>query len=207
MMHPLVYDWNRVGNKPNLELALLDEVLRDGLQFPSVRHPTIEQKLQILHLIDTLGIDTANIGLPGAGPQFVQGTEQLAREIADRRHKSRRTVLLGRCLPTSSRSPRSLSASDPDRVLYLHWLQPNPAVRRGLDTRWFGASDGKSGFLRGSGRITCHARDRGHDESRPRNTPPPLHSRHPQRRFPAVYHRHCGACDAGWSGGGGSFCC
>src|SRR5688500_10505876 len=58
-----------------------DETLRDGLQSPSVRTPTIDQKIEILHLIDRLGIDTADIGLPGAGPHVVQDVARLAREI------------------------------------------------------------------------------------------------------------------------------
>lgn len=62
-----------------------DETLRDGLQSPSVRCPTIEQKLEILHLIDRLGIDTADIGLPGAGPHVVRDVERLAREIVSQR--------------------------------------------------------------------------------------------------------------------------
>jgi isopropylmalate/homocitrate/citramalate synthase len=64
---------------------LNDETLRDGLQSPSVRCPTIEQKLAILHLIDRLGIDTANIGLPGAGAHVVRDVERLAREISSQR--------------------------------------------------------------------------------------------------------------------------
>jgi isopropylmalate/homocitrate/citramalate synthase len=62
-----------------------DETLRDGLQSPSVRCPTIEEKLRILHLIDRLGIDTADLGLPGAGPHVVRDVERLASEIADQR--------------------------------------------------------------------------------------------------------------------------
>jgi 2-isopropylmalate synthase len=62
-----------------------DETLRDGLQSPSVRSPSIEQKLQILHLIDALGIETADIGLPGAGPHVVKDVERLAREIVDQK--------------------------------------------------------------------------------------------------------------------------
>ena len=61
---------------------LNDETLRDGLQSPSVRCPSIEQKLEILHLINRLGIDTADLGLPGAGPHVVRDVERLAREIA-----------------------------------------------------------------------------------------------------------------------------
>ena len=84
-MHPLIHDWNRTeAPKPPI-VMLDDETLRDGLQSPSVRCPTIEEKLEILHLIDRLGIDTADIGLPGAGPHVVRDVERLAREIADAR--------------------------------------------------------------------------------------------------------------------------
>ena len=84
-MHPLIFDWNRTDTpKPPL-VMLNDETLRDGLQSPSVRNPTVDEKLRILHLIDRLGIETADIGLPGAGPHVVRDVERLAREIADQR--------------------------------------------------------------------------------------------------------------------------
>src|SRR6185312_13525896 len=84
-MHPLIHDWNK-KDTPKPPLVLLDdETLRDGLQSPSVRTPSIDEKLRILHLIDRLGIDTADIGLPGAGPHVVRDVERLAREIADQR--------------------------------------------------------------------------------------------------------------------------
>jgi 2-isopropylmalate synthase len=60
-----------------------DETLRDGLQSPSVIDPPIEKKLEILHLMDSLGIEAADIGLPGAGPRAVQDVTRLAKEIAD----------------------------------------------------------------------------------------------------------------------------
>ena len=84
-MHPLIHDWNGAAAQKPQAVMLDDETLRDGLQSPSVRCPSIEQKLQILHLIDRLGIDTADIGLPGAGPHVVRDVERLAREIADAR--------------------------------------------------------------------------------------------------------------------------
>jgi 2-isopropylmalate synthase len=86
-MHELIYDWNTKGIPfgGSSRAQLDDETLRDGLQSPSVQTPTIEQKLQILHLIDQLGIETADIGLPGAGPQVVHDVERLAREIADQK--------------------------------------------------------------------------------------------------------------------------
>jgi 2-isopropylmalate synthase len=51
------------------------------LQSPSVRTPTVDQKFRILHLIDALGIDTADVGLPGAGPHVAQDVERIAREV------------------------------------------------------------------------------------------------------------------------------
>jgi 2-isopropylmalate synthase len=84
-MHPLIYDWNRTGDEPPATVMLNDETLRDGLQSPSVRCPSIEQKLAILHLMNRLGIDTADLGLPGAGPQVVRDVERLAREIASQK--------------------------------------------------------------------------------------------------------------------------
>ena len=60
---------------------LNDETLRDGLQNPSVHDPSIAEKIEILHLMEALGIDTVNIGLPGAGPRAFADTEALAREI------------------------------------------------------------------------------------------------------------------------------
>ncbi len=85
MIHPLIYDWNTldlpVPSGPRVMLD--DETLRDGLQSPSVRCPDIDEKIRILHLIDGLGIDTADIGLPGAGPHVVADVGRLAREIVD----------------------------------------------------------------------------------------------------------------------------
>jgi len=82
----LIYDWNVAGERwerPPFRVQLDDETLRDGLQSPSVRSPAIDDKIRILHLMDRLGIDTADIGLPGAGPHVVQDVLRLAQEIRD----------------------------------------------------------------------------------------------------------------------------
>jgi len=62
-------------------VELDDESLRDGLQSPSVRTPTIEKKIEILHLMDSLGIDVADVGLPGAGPHVVSDVSRIVEEI------------------------------------------------------------------------------------------------------------------------------
>jgi len=88
----LIHDWNSYAG-PEIpagrRVMLDDETLRDGLQNPSVRDPSIGEKIEILHLMEDLGIDTVNIGLPGAGPRAVADTEALAREIVNSRMKIR----------------------------------------------------------------------------------------------------------------------
>jgi len=90
--HELIYDWNDAGErweKPPFRVQLDDETLRDGLQSPSVQSPEIGQKLEILHLMERLALDTADIGLPGAGPHVVRDTLRLAEEIARSKLKIR----------------------------------------------------------------------------------------------------------------------
>jgi isopropylmalate/homocitrate/citramalate synthase len=92
MKHELIHDWNTyTGAEIPVErrVMLNDETLRDGLQNPSVHDPSISEKIEILHLMESLGIDTVNIGLPGAGPRAYADTEALAREIVNARMKIR----------------------------------------------------------------------------------------------------------------------
>jgi len=88
----LIYDWNRIhpaALRPVGHVLLNDETLRDGLQSPSVRDPSIQGKIQILHLMETLGIHSLDLGLPGAGPRAIEHVEALAREIVGHRMKIR----------------------------------------------------------------------------------------------------------------------
>ena len=83
----LIYDWNQSNSAFDWSNAkgsqLNDETLRDGLQNPSVVDPPIGDKIRLLHLMDQLGIHSANIGLPGAGPRAVEAVTALAKEIMD----------------------------------------------------------------------------------------------------------------------------
>src|ERR1700689_3831283 len=86
----LIFDWNRrdlLAWRPSKPVRLTDETLRDGLQSPSVRDPSIEQKIEILHFMESLGINTLDLGLPGAGSRAVEHVTALAREIVAQKMK------------------------------------------------------------------------------------------------------------------------
>ena len=92
MTPDLIYDWNKnhpPGLKPPGPVLLNDESLRDGLQSPSVRDPSIAEKIEILHLMEALGIDSLDLGLPGAGQRAVEAVTALAREIIVHKMKIR----------------------------------------------------------------------------------------------------------------------
>ena len=91
-LEELVYDWNTIDpdlTAPGRHIGFDDETLRDGLQSPSVCEPSVEKKIELLHLMDALGIDTADIGLPGAGGTHAAGVELMAKEIADKKLRIR----------------------------------------------------------------------------------------------------------------------
>jgi 2-isopropylmalate synthase len=81
-----IFDWNEVNRKGRLvpqSFTLFDETLRDGLQNPSVEDPGIEDKLRILHLMEDLGIDEADIGLPGSSQRAFDDVLRMCREVVD----------------------------------------------------------------------------------------------------------------------------
>jgi 2-isopropylmalate synthase len=87
--HELIYDWNSIEKvaplSPRRRVQFLDETLRDGIQSPSVVDPVIEDKLRLVELADELGIDTMDIGLPGAGARAVEDVTTIAQHIKARR--------------------------------------------------------------------------------------------------------------------------
>ena len=54
-----------------------------------MRDPLIQDKIAILHLMEALGINSLNLGLPGAGPRAVEDVTALAREIVNHKMKIR----------------------------------------------------------------------------------------------------------------------
>jgi len=83
--HDIIFDWNLAGGPPAFagrSVEVLDESLRDGLQSPSVVDPQLDDKLQLIRLLDDLGVSSVNIGFPGAGPRAAADALALARAIA-----------------------------------------------------------------------------------------------------------------------------
>jgi 2-isopropylmalate synthase len=87
--HELIYDWNSTEKvapiSPRRRVQFLDETLRDGIQSPSVVDPVIEDKIRLVELANDLGIDTTDIGLPGAGKRAIDDVTTLAHHIKDNR--------------------------------------------------------------------------------------------------------------------------
>ncbi len=84
----LIHDWNMAQRRDPFAArtgAVLDESLRDGIQSPSVVDPSTEDKLRIVQLMEDVGISSANIGLPGAGPRAHADVVALARYIREKR--------------------------------------------------------------------------------------------------------------------------
>ena len=89
--HELIYDWNSVEKvapiSPKRKIQFLDETLRDGIQSPSVVDPSIDDKLRLVDLANDLGIDTMDIGLPGAGKRAVEDVTTIAAHIKSQKLK------------------------------------------------------------------------------------------------------------------------
>jgi isopropylmalate/homocitrate/citramalate synthase len=83
----IIYDWNslerRAGSLFKHKISFFDETLRDGVQCPSVVDPKIDDKLEILHLMNDIGVDHIDLGLPGAGKRAQDDVAELVRAIRD----------------------------------------------------------------------------------------------------------------------------
>lgn len=86
----LIYDWNVIdydfsrnpANHPH-GVWFDDETLRDGLQSPSARNPTIEQKIELLTYMEKLGLQKVDLGLPGAGPFHIDHIDSMLSHIKE----------------------------------------------------------------------------------------------------------------------------
>lgn len=105
----VIHDWNQEGGGSALPtVEVHDETLRDGLQSPSVRDPDIDQKLAIVRLLAQVGVDSADVGLPGAGPRAFQDVERIARLVAEEKLPLR-VCAAGRTHPNDIRPMAEIS--------------------------------------------------------------------------------------------------
>src|SRR5579859_4706651 len=92
----LVYDWNEVNRRGRLfnskNISFFDETLRDGIQNPSVVDPKQEDKLEVLHLMDEIGIHVGDFGLPGSSKRNYDDVLAICREIVSAKLKIRPAV-------------------------------------------------------------------------------------------------------------------
>lgn len=82
----VIYDWNTQGHAvsaPMRRAEVHDETLRDGIQSPSIYDPNIDAKLKILRLLAKVGVDSVNVGLPGAGHRAIADSTHLIEAIRD----------------------------------------------------------------------------------------------------------------------------
>ena len=94
------------------QISFFDETLRDGMQCPSVVDPKIEDKLKLVHLMDDVGIDHVDIGLPGAGKRAHRGRARAgARDPRRQADASSAPARRARTSTTSGRSSRSRRSS------------------------------------------------------------------------------------------------
>jgi len=98
----LIFDWNEVSRQDTIaprRFALVDETLREGLQNPSVSDPSIDQKVDILHLMEALGLEWASIGLPSSGPRAFDDALRLCQEVEKSKMKIQVSAA-GRTIPS-----------------------------------------------------------------------------------------------------------
>ena len=92
----LIYDWNVIyyeiernpANHPH-DVWFDDETLRDGLQSPSARNPTIEQKIELNEYMERLGIQKVDLGLPGAGQFHVSHIDAMLSHMGENDYELR----------------------------------------------------------------------------------------------------------------------
>jgi len=79
-----ITDWNQVAppSAPGTRIAIHDETLRDGLQSPSATQPPLDAKLDLLHYMADVGVESADLGMPASGARVKQHVLRLAAEIA-----------------------------------------------------------------------------------------------------------------------------
>lgn len=124
----LVYDWNTQGDRVSPPLRAVhyhDETLRDGIQCPSVKDPSLDDKLRILRLLDQVGVHTADVGLPGAGERAVHDVTVMAELVRDEKLNIKLTCA-GRTHPRDIEPILNISAKTGVPIEVMAFLGTSP---------------------------------------------------------------------------------
>ena len=97
----LVYHWNGEPTNNIKPVQILDDTLRDGLQSPTARIPSLTEKFEILDLAARIGVQSAMIGFPGSGSEALEDTVRIAKYLGDH-HQQLEAVTLGRTHPADT---------------------------------------------------------------------------------------------------------
>lgn len=124
----LIYDWN--VNGPTVSPAmrrveLHDETIRDGIQCPSVKDPSIDQKLEHLRYLDALGVSSCDLALPGAGQRATEDCQRMVELIRDE-ELSVRAAAAGRTHPNDIRPILEISERTGVPVEAMMFLGTSP---------------------------------------------------------------------------------
>lgn len=90
----VIHDWNAIGERtpaPPRQVEIHDETLRDGIQCPSAHDPDIDDKLAIVRLLSACGVDTIDVGLPGAGQRAIDDSTAIVELLRDEKLPTRPT--------------------------------------------------------------------------------------------------------------------
>ena len=192
----LIFDWNTRNRRGPLSplkrhtLSFFDETLRDGIQSPSVRDPSIEEKQEILRLTASLGIDAVDLGLPGAGARAVRDVTALV-EYAQREKLGIEFACAGTAARmTSTRSPTLRPDRRADHRLRIPGQQPDPTLRRELARRPAAPAHHHGRRAVPQARSPDDLRHRGHHPHAPRDPRQALPGRGRPRRHAALPVRH-----------------
>ena len=170
---------------------VLDETLRDGIQSPSAIDPRLDEKLALLHLMDELGVEQLDVGLPGAGAHQREAIERLCREIASAKLSIKANVacrtVISDIEPVAEIIQRTgvplevyaFIGSSPIRQFAEEWDLAF-IEKQSVDAISFAVKQGLAGRL-------CH---RGHHPLAARGSAPSVPLRDPRRRAPALPLRH-----------------
>jgi len=79
----LRFTYDLPSSRPRPEL--LDQTLRDGLQSPSVRQPSLEVKCELLRLMVEVGVTRVDVGMPSSSPRAWEDAAWLVRRADEER--------------------------------------------------------------------------------------------------------------------------